>query len=194
METTVEAVNPKDIFGFWIYILTDCILFATLFATYIVLTVPFNAHAVGPALAQHIDLDYVLVETFALLTSNFTFGLAVLAFNKGDVPQSINRLIMTFILGCTFVGMELYEFRELSLHGFNWATAAPSSAFFALVGTHGLHVSFGLLWIAVMIVQLNKFQTHIVMHKRMLYLGLFWNFLDVIWIFVFSIVYLIGAM
>lgn len=194
MEKAIEDINPRDIIGFWIYLLTDCILFATLFATFIVFNSAVNQHPFGPLLAQHIDLNYVLIETFALLFSNFTFGLAMLAFNKKQVSKAIARLVMTFVLGAIFVGMELHEFIELANNGFRWDSVAAASSFFTLVGTHGLHVSFGLLWIAVIIFQLMRFNYCAIMHQRLICLGLFWNFLDIIWIFVFSIVYLLGAL
>lgn len=193
MEHVESTIDPKDIFGFWIYILTDCILFATLFAAFIVLNSPFSHHIVGPTLRSYINIDYALIETFMLLTSNFTFGLAVLAFDKGDIRKALHRLTMTFILGLVFVCMELHEFWQLAHDGFGWWVSASASSFFALVGTHGLHVSFGLLWIAIFMIQLMMFKDNLVMRKRIIYLGLFWNFLDVIWIFVFSIVYLVGV-
>lgn len=194
MESASTTIHPKDVFGFWLYILTDCILFATLFAAFIVLNSPFHTHIMGPKLSQHIDLNYALIETFTLLTSNFTFGMAALAFNKGQISKTIHMLLLTFVLGLVFIGMELHEFIDFSTHGFHWSSAAPASSFFALVGTHGLHVSFGLLWIVIIMFQLRAFRDQAVMHKRLFCLGLFWNFLDIIWIFVFSIVYLVGAM
>ena len=99
IHNTDVTIAPKDVFGFWIYILTDCILFATLFATYIVYNSPFNDYVLGPKLAQHIDLNYALIETFALLTSNFTFGLAALAFNDGNTFKAISRLFLTMLFG-----------------------------------------------------------------------------------------------
>lgn len=188
---TDHEMDSTDVFGFWLYIMTDCLLFAALFATYIVLAKP---GAYGPSLAQHIDLDYVLIETFALLASNFTFGLSVLSVNKEQVAKSKNWLLLTFIFGVIFLGMELNEFHELSTHGFAWDVSAAASAFFTLVGTHGLHVTAGLLWIVVIYFQLSFFGNHPVVKKRIVYLGLFWNFLDIVWIFLFSIVYLMGVL
>lgn len=183
--------DGTDVFGFWLYILTDCILFGCLFATYLVLHHP---HAFGPALKEHINLYYVLGETFLLLTSNFTFGLSALALNKDDVSRARFWLIVTFILGAGFVGMELNEFVYLANEGYSWHASGAASSFFTLVGTHGLHVTFGLLWILTMIFQLPMLGITAVTRKRMVYLGLFWNFLDLVWIFLFSVVYLMGVL
>lgn len=182
--------NATDIFGFWLYIMTDCILFASLFATYLVLHHP---GAVGPTLKEHIHLTYVLWETFFLLASNFTYCLAIFAVNKNKLGSVISWLILTFILGAGFVGMEVTEFFNLNAEGYSWHISGAASSFFTLVGTHGLHVSFGLLWILTMIIQLLFFKITINTSRRLVYLGLFWNFLDIVWIFLFSMVYLMGA-
>lgn len=182
--------DSTDVFGFWLYILTDCILFGCLFATHIVLSGPM---AYGPALKNFIELDYVLLETFVLLASNFCYGLAMLALYKNKKALTQLWLIATFVFGAGFVGLELNEFVNLTREGFAWYTSGAASSFFALVGTHGLHVAFGLIWIVVMIVQLSVLDTAKI-KKRFLYLGLFWNFLDIVWIFIFSIVYLLGVL
>ena len=182
--------DENDIFGFWIYIMSDCVLFATLFATYIVLhTKTFG----GPSMRQIFDLPYLLIETLALLVSNFTFGLAVLHSYKQQRHRVNAWLAATFILGSVFVGMELHEFASLVQAGHSWQQSAFLSAFFTLVGTHGLHVTFGLFWIAIIIIQISLQGLSPTLSKRLTYLGLFWNFLDIVWIFVFSIVYLMGA-
>lgn len=183
--------DSTDVFGFWLYIMSDVLLFGALFATFIVLNAP---GAFGPSLKEHIELGYVLGETFLLLGSNFTFGLAVLALAAGQSAKVKQWLLLTFALGAGFVGMELYEFYNLAHEGFTWYASGAASSFFTLVGTHGLHVSFGLLWIAVMIIQFTKFGINNDTKRRMVYLGLFWNFLDIVWIFLFSIVYLLGAL
>lgn len=182
--------DTMDVFGFWLYIMTDCILFASLFATFIVLNHP---GAVGPALKPLIDLPYVLWETFFLLASNFTYCLAIFGIHKNKLPPVIFWLILTFILGAGFVVMEVKEFIHLSVERYSWYTSGAASAFFTLVGTHGLHVSIGLLWILIMIIQLPIFKINGDTVRRMIYLGLFWNFLDIVWIFLFTIVYLMGA-
>lgn len=182
--------DSTDVFGFWLYILTDCLLFSCLFATFLVLNRP---GAFGPSLKEHINLSYVLVETFLLLGSNFTFCLAIFELNKNKQALTQFWLIVTFLLGAGFVGMELNEFINLAHEGYAWYTSGAASSFFTLVGTHGLHVSFGLLWILIMIVQLPIIGINAITKRRLVYLGLFWNFLDIVWIFLFSIVYLMGA-
>lgn len=183
--------NATDIFGFWIYILSDCILFATIFAAFAVL----RQNLYGQVdILKLTDLSYVFIETVALLTSSFTFGMGILAMYQGKLKAVIHWLMVTFILGAIFIGMEFNEFHHLYQDGFSWQSNAALSAFFTLVGTHGLHVSIGLLWIIASIYQLYQFGLNDVMKKRMVYLGLFWAFLDIIWIFVFTIVYLMGAL
>jgi len=184
-------VDGTDFFGFWLYIMTDAILFASLFATFLVLNHP---GAFGPKLKEFIDLPYVLGETFFLLASNFTFGMAILSVYKKRLPSAQFWLILTFFLGLGFVTMEVHEFINLVTHeGFTWHTSGAASSFFTLVGTHGFHVSMGLIWILVMIFQISTMKINAATTKRMTYLGLFWNFLDIVWIFVFTIVYLMGA-
>jgi cytochrome o ubiquinol oxidase subunit 3 len=186
----VHQTDSKDIFGFWIYILSDCILFATLFASFAVLRTSVYG---GPQLSQLFDLNYVFIESVLLLLSSFTFGLATLASYQAKTRLVIIWLIATFLLGSGFVGMEINEFVHLfqEKHGFD--TSAALSAFFTLVGTHGLHVFIGLIWMLVLVVQLAVFGLTSFMHKRLTYLGLFWTFLDIVWIFVFTVVYLMEA-
>jgi cytochrome o ubiquinol oxidase subunit 3 len=184
--------NGTDVFGFWLYILTDCILFGSIFATFVVMNKP---DAYGPALKQFIELPYVLKETFFLLASNFTFGLAMLSMYKRKLLGMRFWLFLTFLLGFGFVYMEVSEFILLFHEGFTPATSGLASAFFTLVGTHGLHVSCGLIWILFMIIQAGIFRNnHDWLEKRMVMLGIFWNFLDIVWIFVFTVVYLTGAL
>ena len=179
-----------DVFGFWMYILTDCILFGALFATFLVLN---NPGYPGPVLKNYVNLHDVLIETFLLLISNFTFCLGILNLYKDKLHKVQLWLGMTFLLGAGFITMEVIEFIHLANEGFRWDVSGAISSFFTLVGTHGLHVSFGLLWILVMIIQLPLIQYNHVKRRRMVYLGLFWNFLDIVWIFVFTVVYLMGA-
>ncbi len=185
-----EAFSRKSL-GFWIYLMTDCILFACLFVTFIVLR---TATAGGPGGAELFDMPFVLVETMLLLTSSFTVGMATLGAVRGFKKQTIFWLIVTFLLGVAFLAMELYEFHHLVAEGHGWQQSAFLSAFFTLVATHGLHILVGLIWMAVVIfrlVQRNFKESDV---RRLTLLGLFWHFLDVIWIFIFSIVYLIGGM
>jgi len=182
--------DSTDVFGFWMYILTDCILFGCLFATFLVLN---NPGYPGPALKDHINLQDVLMETFLLLVSNLTFCLAILNLYQNKLRKVQLWLGMTFLLGAGFITLEINEFIHLANEGFRWDVSGAISSFFTLVGTHGLHVGFGLLWILLMIIQLPLIKSNHALRRRMTYLGLFWNFLDIVWVFVFTIVYLMGA-
>lgn len=193
MKDAVEetAVQEKKTLGFWIYLMTDCVLFASLFAVFAVLR---DATAGGPGGEELFDLPFVLVETMILLLSSFTAGLAVLASTRGYKRQTIFWLVFTFVLGAAFLALELYEFNHLIAEGYGWERSAFLSAFFVLVGTHGLHIAVGLLWLAVMIFRLIRFKFKKTDINRLGLFGLFWHFLDVIWIFIFTIVYLMGSM
>lgn len=182
--------DSTDVFGFWLYILTDCILFGCLFATFLVLN---NPGYPVPLLGHYVNLHDVLIETFLLLLSNFTFCLAILNLYQDKLYKVQLWLAISFLLGAGFIVMEVTEFIHMANEGFRWDMSGAISSFFTLVGTHGLHVSFGLLWILVMIIQLPLIKLNHVKRRRMTYLGLFWNFLDIVWIFVFTIVYLMGA-
>lgn len=182
--------DSTDVFGFWMYILTDCILFGCLFACFLVLN---NPGYPGPVLKSYVNLRDVLIETFLLLVSNFTFCLAMLNLYQDKLHKVQIWLGITFLLGAGFIVMEVTEFINLANEGFRWDVSGAISSFFTLVGTHGLHVSFGLLWILLMIIQLPLIKSNPIKRRRMTYLGLFWNFLDIVWIFVFTIVYLMGA-
>lgn len=178
-------------YGFWIYLMSDLIIFGSLFATYAVI---HNGTAGGPTSKDLFELDFVLVETFLLLFSSFTYGMAVLAMHKERVKQVMGWLIVTFLFGAGFVGMEIYEFHHLIEEGFGPDRSGFLSSFFALVGTHGLHVSFGLLWMAIMIIQLGLKGITDKTKPRVLCLSLFWHFLDIVWICVFTFVYLMGVL
>lgn len=182
--------DSTDVFGFWMYILTDCILFGALFATFLVLNNPGH---LGPTLNNFVNLKDVLIETALLLVSNFTFCLAILNLYQDKIHKVQIWLGITFLLAVGFITMEVTEFIHMANEGFRWDVSGAISSFFTLVGTHGLHVSFGLLWILMMIIQLPLIKLNHVKRRRMTYLGLFWSFLDIVWIFVFTIVYLMGA-
>ena len=177
--------------GFWIYLMTDCILFAALFATFAVLR---GSTFGGPSGHDIFDLNFVLIETMILLTSSFTAGLAILGANRGFKKQTLLWLVVTFALGAAFLALELSEFSKLASEGNSWMHSAFLSSYFTLVGTHGLHIAIGLLWLFVMIFRLWRFNFKKTDIHRLALFGLFWHFLDVIWIFIFSIVYLIGGM
>lgn len=177
--------------GFWIYIMSDCILFATLFATYAVLGFSF---AGGLTPKDLFDLNFVAVETALLLFSSFTFGMAMLGAQNKNMTHLLVWLGVTFSLGGGFLAMELYEFYHFSHEGAGPTTSAYWSAFYALVGTHGLHVFAGMLWMVILVVHLTKDGITESNFTRLSCLSLFWHFLDIIWICVFSMVYLMGVM
>ncbi|MEC0232490.1 cytochrome o ubiquinol oxidase subunit III [Paenibacillus alba] len=179
-------------FGFWIFLITDCILFGSLFATYMVLHQNTNG---GPTPEELFKMPGIIAETFILLTSSFTSGLAVLGMNKGNMKQLLGWLAVTVLLGASFVGIELNEFISMVNHeGATISTSAFLSAFFALVGTHGLHVSVGLIWMVGLMIQLKRRGITAVTKRKVAVISLYWHFLDVVWIFVFTIVYLMGVM
>lgn len=185
-----EAASTKTL-GFWIYLMTDCVLFASLFATYIVLR---ESTYGGPSGQELFEMPLVLTETLLLLTSSFTCGLALLAARRGRVKQVILALAATLILGATFLTLELSEFIKFASEGHTWQGSAFLSAFFTLVGAHGLHIAVGLIWVLVMVAQLLWQGLTAGTLRRLGMFGLFWHFLDIIWIFIFTIVYLMGAM
>jgi len=184
--------EDRTVFGFWIYIMTDCILFATLFAVYGALGRHFYG---GPTGKDIFNLPYVLVETFCLLISSVTYGMAMLALYKQAKKQVISWLLITFLFGLTFVTMEINEFHHLIAEGHGPDKSAFLSSFFTLVATHGLHVTCGLIWMAVMMVQvLKSHELGTTIRKRLTCLSLFWHFLDIVWICVFTFVYLLGVL
>lgn len=185
-----EVVDDRRAFGFWVYLMTDCVLFASLFAVYAVL---HNNVVDGPSGADIFSLPYVLIETLALLTSSFTCGLAILAARQGLRRQVMIWLGVTCVLGLLFLGMELTEFHRLAAEGNSWRRSGFLSAFFTLVGTHGAHITVGLLWIAVLGGQLWHRGLTENTQRRLILFSLFWHFLDVVWIFIFSLVYLMGV-
>ncbi|MEZ6930383.1 cytochrome o ubiquinol oxidase subunit III [Aeromonas sp. S16(2024)] len=183
--------GATKVFGFWIYLMSDCILFATLFATYAVLV---NGTAGGPAGKDIFELPFVFAETMLLLLSSITFGFGMLAMNKNKVSAVNTWLLVTFILGAGFIAMEIYEFHHLIVNDAGPDRSGFLSAFFTLVGTHGIHVTSGLIWIIVMMVLISKKGLTERNRTRLMCLSLFWHFLDVVWICVFTVVYLMGVM
>lgn len=181
-----EAAN-RTVLGFWIYLMTDCVLFATLFATYAVMRTATNG---GPGGAQLFNLPYVLVETILLLTSSFTCGLAVLAAQAKQRKHLLEMLAVTFVLGFLFVTLEFNEFQLLVADGHSWRASGFLSSYFTLVATHGLHICAGLTWSAVLAWQILRRGLTDSAIKRLTLFSMFWHFLDVVWIFIFSIVYL----
>lgn len=185
-----QEVYNKTLLGFWLYVMTDCVLFSTLFAVYAVL---HNSTFGGPSAHDLFHLPFALVETLILLTSSFTCGLGLMAAFRQEKTKVIAFFTVTFLLGISFLSMELHEFKGLIDEGNSWERSAFLSSFFTLVGTHGLHITFGLLWILVMMghVLLRGLTSSTL--RRLMCLGLFWHFLDVVWVFIFTFVYLIGV-
>lgn len=186
-----EKTNDKNIFGFWLYLMSDCVLFASLFAVFAVLR---GATFGGPSVVDIFDLPFILGETLILLTSSFTVGLALLAARRRRKTLTLTALTLTLVLGLAFLGMELGEFYGLLIAGEGPAHSAFLSSFFTLVGTHGLHVFFGALWMTVLTVYIVRRGLLESSVRRLTMLSLFWHFLDVVWIFIFTFVYLIGAL
>ncbi len=183
--------SGDTIFGFWLYLMTDCLLFASFFATYAVL---FMNTAGGVSGKDIFELDFVAVETAALLISSITFGFAMIAAQRQKKGWTLNWLLITFCLGASFIAMELYEFTHLIEHGNGPQGSAFLSSFFALVGLHGLHVTAGLIWMTVMMIEVARRGLGNATVTRLSCLSLFWHFLDIVWICVFTVVYLMGAM
>ena len=177
--------------GFWIYLMSDALIFATLFATFGVLSSSF---AGGPNPHEIFDLRIVAVNTAVLLVSALTCGLSMIAMQSNKLRATQIWLVVTALLGIVFVGIELHEFHDLIVDGATPQRSAFLSAFFTLVSTHGLHVSFGVIWIGVMLFQLMQRGLHFENRRRLLCLSMFWHFLDVIWIGVFTFVYLLGVL
>jgi len=185
-----EQSNEKTIFGFWVYLMTDCVLFATLFATYAVL----QHNTAGGADAKELfSLPYVLVETMLLLVSSYTSGLMLLSARAGNKRAVFGWLAATVLLGLGFLGMEFNEFHKLAAEGSSWNRSGFLSAFFTLIGTHGLHIATGLLWAVVMGLRIAKTGLTNTMLRRLTLFSMFWHFLDIVWICIFTFVYLLGV-
>ena len=192
--TTAEAsadVHEERAFGFWLYLMSDAIIFSLLFATYAVMVA--NT-AGGPSGKTLFSLSNTLAETLLLLFSSMAFGFATLAMKSDSRSGVLTWLLVTFFLGLGFVGLEIGEFSRMIEAGAGPDRSGSLSAFFALVGTHGLHVSLGLVWILVMTAQVVIKGLSVPVRSRLLRLGLFWHFLDIVWIGIFSIVYLPGIL
>lgn len=186
-----QDLEEMRLMGFWIFLITDVIIFGTLFATYMVLR---DSTAGGPTGSELFEMPGIIAETFILLTSSFTSGLAVLSMNRGDRRGLISWLAVTAVLGATFIGLEVTEFLKLVHEGATISTSAFLSAFYTLVGTHGLHVSIGLVWMVALMIQLARHGIGPATRRKVNVISLYWHFLDVVWIFVFTIVYLMGVM
>jgi cytochrome o ubiquinol oxidase subunit 3 len=176
--------------GFWIFLVTDCLLFSTFFAAYAVL----HEHTDGGFTAHDFDVTGFILETFILLISSFTSGLAVLAMHKGKKNSLIGWLILTVLLGAVFIALEINEFTNMVHEGASISRSAFLTSFFSLVGLHGAHVSFGIMWMIGLIIQLAQRGITTVTKGKISIISLYWHFLDAVWIFIFTVVYLMGVM
>ncbi|WOK36091.1 cytochrome o ubiquinol oxidase subunit III [Sphingomonas sp. C3-2] len=177
--------------GFWMYLMSDCLIFAILFATYAVLG---GNYAGGPAPKDLFDLNLIALNTAMLLFSSITYGFAMLAMEKNKVGATQGWLAITGLFGLAFLAIELYEFAHLIHIGATPQRSAFLSSFFTLVATHGLHVTFGTIWLVTLMVQVSRRGLIQANKRRLMCLSLFWHFLDVIWIGVFTFVYLMGML
>lgn len=180
------------VFGFWVFLMSDAVLFALLFAVYETMT---GSTAGGPGAAQLFHLKPTLIETLVLLTSSFTFGMASLLMKYAQHVRLVQFILLfTMLLGLSFLGLEISDFSKLIHHGAVPQRSGFLSAFYVLVPTHFLHVLSGCIWILVMVIQLSIFGLDDTAKTRLLRLGIFWHFLDIVWIFIFTFVYLLGLL
>ncbi|MGK6314199.1 cytochrome o ubiquinol oxidase subunit III [Neorhizobium sp. DT-125] len=186
-----EEHHPEGstMLGFWLYLMSDCLIFAVLFATHGVLG---RSYAAGPSPTDLFDLPLVAINTTMLLLSSITYGFAMLQMERNAKAETLFWLGVTGLFGAAFLGLELYEFYHLIQEGAGPTRSAFLSSFFTLVGTHGLHVTFGIIWLITLMVQVSMHGLIAENKRRLMCLSMFWHFLDVVWIGVFSFVYLIG--
>lgn len=188
-----EEHHPEHstMLGFWLYLMSDCLIFAVLFATHGVVG---RNYAAGPAPADLFDLNLIAINTAMLLFSSITYGFAMLQMERNAKMETLFWLGVTGVFGAIFLALELYEFYHLIHEGAGPTRSAFLSSFFTLVGTHGLHVTFGIIWLVTLMVQVKKHGLNPENRRRLMCLSMFWHFLDVIWIGVFSFVYLLGVL
>lgn len=177
--------------GFWLYLMSDCLMFAVLFAVYAVLG---HSYAAGPSGADLFELPVVAVNTALLLFSSITYGFAMIAMQNGSKRGVLGWLAITGVFGLGFLSLELTEFAHLIHEGAGPWRSGFLSAFFTLVGTHGLHVTFGSIWLVTLMVQVSKLGLTPENKRRLMCLSMFWHFLDLVWIGVFTFVYLMGVL
>ena len=189
MMTESEKLDTTTL-GFWLYLMTDVVVFSSLFAVYLVLV---NAHAGGPGPQDIFSANFALLQTVILLASSFTCGLAAVFLRRGNKRASMGLLGLTAVLGASFLALELTEFSKLIAEGHSWRVSGFLSAFFTLVGTHGLHITIGLLWLGTLLVYMMRTKQGADMVRNVTLFALFWHFLDIIWIFIFTVVYLMGV-
>lgn len=189
--THEQIADDKNQFGFWIYLMTDLIMFSILFACYAVL---HNNTFGGSSAKELFSLPLALTETLILLTSSFTCGIGMIYARSGDKVKTLSLLGITFLLGIAFLSLEINEFSHLISEGNSFQRSAFLSSFFTLVGTHGLHISAGLLWLAIMLVYVLRRGLNKSAVRKLTLMSLFWHFLDIVWIFIFTVVYLFGGL
>lgn len=177
--------------GFWLYLMTDCLLFATLFATYAVLK---NNTAGSVSGADIFDMNYVLAMSIVLLVSSVTSGFALVSARLNKYIATLVWLCLTIFLGIIFLVLELHEFSTLLAEGYSWQSSAFLSAFFTLVGTHGLHIAIGTIWALVLLGTIGLKGLRARSMKQLSLFTMFWHFLDIIWIFIFTFVYAMGSL
>lgn len=189
----VREHHPENatLLGFWIYLMSDVLLFGCLFVGYAVLG---RNYAGGPSGADIFDLPMVALNTGFLLLSSITYGFAMLMTQNKNLRGTLVWLGVTGLLGAGFVGLELNEFTHLILEGNGPERSGFLTSFFSLVGTHGLHVTFGIVWLVTLMFQLRKHGLGTANRRRLMCLSMFWHFLDVVWIGVFTFVYLMGTL
>ena len=186
-----HEAGGSTMLGFWLYLMSDCLIFAMLFACYGVFG---GSYAGGPKPSEIFELPTVAVNTTMLLLSSITYGFAMLAMDEEKKGATLGWLAITGLFGAAFVGIELHEFAGLIAEGATPQRSAFLSSFFTLVSTHGLHVSMGIIWLVTLMVQVGRFGLTTANKRRLMCLSLFWHFLDVIWIGVFTFVYLLGVL
>ena len=189
----VSEHHPENgtLLGFWLYLMSDCLVFACLFATYAVLG---RNYAGGPTGAELFDLPLVALNTALLLLSSITYGFAMLEMQRERLRSTLVWLAVTGLFGACFIGIELFEFANFIHEGAGPQRSGFLTSFFALVGTHGLHVSFGIIWLVTLMCQVGRHGLSPENRRRLMCLSMFWHFLDVVWIGVFTFVYLMGAL
>ncbi|XBC38080.1 MAG: cytochrome o ubiquinol oxidase subunit III [Buchnera aphidicola (Floraphis choui)] len=186
----IDILRSNKLFGFWLYLMSDCIIFATLFSVYVVMR---NNIAHGPSEREIFNFSIVILESFLLLCSSFSYSFIFLEIEKHKINKILLWFGITFLLGIMFVMLEIFEFYNLIEKGYIPSYSGFLSSFFTLLSIHGLHIILALIWILVMIKQVIKFGVTYEIYMRIFCLSLFWHFLDIIWVFIFSIVFLIGA-
>lgn len=192
MDEKHEIAEKLDVnrFGFWIYIMSDLMIFASLFATFMVLR---HNVAGGPSGREIFEPQFVLIQTLALLSSSLTAALGLAAARRGLKKQMVLQFVLTGLLGLVFLGLELNEFRTLIADGYTWQISGFLSSFFTLVGTHGLHITIGLLWLAIILIYVWKRGLTASIGRKIELFTVFWHFLDIVWIGIFTIVYMFGV-